>query len=135
MFWEGNFKKSEITKFKDLKISYIDGDDELLVNLYNNAISLILPSKYEGFGIPMLEAMELSCPVLSSSTEALKEIGDDASIYFDPNSVDDLYKCLKLILENKNLRYDLIKKGQIRANYFSWKKCSDQTLEVYNSIS
>ena len=53
--------KSEITKFKDLKISYIDGDDELLVNLYNNAISLILPSKYEGFGIPMLEAMELSC--------------------------------------------------------------------------
>ena len=133
-FGGGNFKKSELAKFKDLKISHVDGNDELLVNLYNNAISLILPSKYEGFGIPMLEAMELSCPVLSSSTEALKEIGDDAPIYFDPNSVNELYKSLKLIIENKNLRYDLIKKGQIRANYFSWKKCSDQTLEVYNSI-
>lgn len=133
-FGGGKFSTFELEKFEGLKIKHIEGNDETLVDLYRNAICLLLPSKYEGFGIPMLEAMELSCPVLSSSTEALKEVGNDAANYFDPESPLDLYQNIKLLIDDNNLRANLIDKGLNRANFFSWKKCSNETLEVYNSI-
>tara|TARA_B100001121_G_C18675829_1_gene616199 strand:- start:217 stop:1284 length:1068 start_codon:yes stop_codon:yes gene_type:complete len=133
-FGGGKFTNSEVENFAGLKVEHIEGNDQELIDLYCNAICLLLPSKYEGFGIPMLEAMELSCPVLSSSTEALREIGDDAALYFDPESCHELKKKIELIIHDSEIRSSLIKKGLKRANFFSWKKCSDQTFEVYNLL-
>ena len=133
-FGGGNFNKKELDEFKDLKIEHINGDDQTLIDLYKNAICLILPSEYEGFGIPVLEAMELGCPVVSSSTEALKEIGSDAAMYFNPYSVDELYTNLLNVIDNTKKREDMIIKGVKRSQSFSWKKSAEQTLELYKSL-
>ncbi len=133
-FGGGKFSKSEMDEYKDLNIEHISGNDETLINLYKNATSLILPSEYEGFGIPLLEAMELGCPVISSSTEALKEIGSEAALYFNPYSVEELYINLKYIIDNPKIKDELILKGLKRSNEFSWKKCAEQTLDLYKSL-
>jgi len=104
--------------------------DNQLVFLYKNAFCFVLPSFYEGFGIPLLEAMSFDCPVISSFYSSLPEIGADACLYFDPNNVFDLVEKLKLLKENKKLRKELTKKGKTRIKEFSWKKCADQTLKV-----
>jgi glycosyltransferase involved in cell wall biosynthesis len=107
--------------------------DNQLVFLYKNAFCFVLPSFYEGFGIPVLEAMSFDCPVISSFCSSLPEIGADACLYFDPNNVFDLVEKLKLLKEDKKLRKELIKKGQKRIKEFSWEKCGKQTLEIIKS--
>ncbi|MBI2335117.1 glycosyltransferase family 4 protein [Candidatus Daviesbacteria bacterium] len=107
--------------------------DEELVTLYKNAGCFVMPSFEEGFGIPLLEAMALGCPVVSSNAGSLPEIGGDAAIYFDPHSEKDIITKISMVLDNENLRKDLIKKGLQRYKKFSWKKMAKQTLEVYES--
>lgn len=110
--------------------------DEELVTLYKNARCFVMPSFEEGFGIPLLEAMALSCPVVSSNAGSLPEVGGDACLYFDPHDQQDMMKKIKKVIQENNLRQDLIKKGLKRYKEFSWKKLAKQTLEVYeNSIS
>ena len=114
--------------------------DEELVALYKNAEAFVMPSFEEGFGIPLLEAMAVGCPVVSSNAGALKEVGGDAAIYFNPasprhperseGSIEMAEKILE-VLTNEKLREELIKKGMMRAKQFSWKKMAEQTLEVY----
>lgn len=104
--------------------------DNQLVFLYKNAFCFVLPSFYEGFGIPLLEAMSFECPVISSFASSLPEIGGDACLYFDPNNVFDLVEKLKLLKEDKKLRQELIKKGKKRIKDFSWQKCGEETLEI-----
>ncbi|GIW64802.1 MAG: glycosyl transferase family 1 [Patescibacteria group bacterium] len=104
--------------------------DIQLIFLYKNAFCFVLPSFYEGFGIPILEAMSYSCPVIASFASSLPEVGGDACLYFDPENVFDLVEKLKLLKEDKKLAKDLIKKGYQRIKQFSWKKCADETLEV-----
>ncbi|MFN4212747.1 MAG: glycosyltransferase family 4 protein [Microgenomates group bacterium] len=110
-------------------------EDQQLISLYQNAFCFILPSFYEGFGIPILEAMSFGCPVIASFTASLPEIGGDACLYFDPNNVDDLVEKLKLLKEDRNLRGELIKKGKERVKLFSWEKCGRETLEVIKSLA
>ena len=133
-FGGGKFSQTEKKEFKNLNIQHIDGNDEILIDLYKNAKCLILPSEYEGFGIPMLEAMELGCPVLSSSTPALQETGGDAALYFDPYSETELFNKLNLLINDISLANNLIQKGFERSNKFSWEKCATETLKVYKSI-
>ncbi len=109
--------------------------DQQLAFLYKNAFCFVLPSLYEGFGIPLLEAMSFGCPVVSSFTASLPEIGGDACLYFDPKSVEDLVEKLENIKKDSRLRTGLIQKGKKRVKEFSWKKCGAQTLSVIqNSI-
>lgn len=105
--------------------------DYELVTLYKNAKAFIMPSYEEGFGIPILEAMACGCPVVSSSAGALPEVGGDAVLYFDPASPQDMAGKISMVLNNEELRRDLIKKGLQRYKQFSWKRLAEQTLEVY----
>lgn len=105
--------------------------DEELVALYKSAKCLVMPSFEEGFGIPILEAMACSCPVVSSNAGALPEVGGNAAIYFDPYNKEDMVKMISRVLDDKDLRDELIKAGQVRIKIFSWEKLAKQTLEEY----
>ncbi len=120
----------------DKKIKFVGYvTDEDLSKLYQNAFCFILPSFYEGFGIPILEAMSFGCPVISSFASSLPEVGGDACLYFDPQSADDLLDKLMELKENEKMRAELIQKGKKRIRQFSWKTCAEKTLEVITSSS
>jgi glycosyltransferase involved in cell wall biosynthesis len=108
-------------------------DDEL-IKLYKNAFCLVLPSLYEGFGIPVLEAMSNGCPVIASHSSSLPEIGGDACLYIDPTDIQDLIDKLNDLSDNKELRDSLIKKGSERIKNFSWNTCALETLKILTGI-
>jgi len=115
----------------DKKVFFTDYvSDKQLAFLYRNAFCFVLPSLYEGFGIPILEAMSFDCPVISSFSSSLSEIGSDACLYFDPKNPNDLKEKFIELKENDNLRKDLIIKGKKRVKNFSWESCAKQTLDV-----
>lgn len=105
--------------------------DQELVALYKSAKAFVMPSIEEGFGIPILEAMGSSCPVISSDRGALREVGGDAALYFDPESLEDMIKKISDVLEDETLRKGLVNRGVKRVKDFSWEKLAKQTLEVY----
>ena len=109
--------------------------DEELVNYYRNARCFVMPSLEEGFGIPILEAMSFSCPVVSSDAGSLPEVGGDAALYFDPGNPDDMVEKISQVLDDEKLRQELIKKGLQRIKAFSWRKLAEQTLEVYKQCA
>lgn len=132
--YEDIFKKVKTLKLED-KIIFTDHvTDKELVKYYKNAFCFVLPSLYEGFGIPVLEAMSYDCPTIISMTSSLPEIGGDASLYFDPKNSDDLLEKLITLQDNTQLRKELISKGKQRIKYFSWEKCAKETLEVLLNI-
>lgn len=106
-------------------------NDEELVSLFTLAQAFILPSLSEGFGIPLLEAMASSCPVVCSNITALPEVGGGAAIYFDPKNEEDMFKKITQVIDDQYFRTKLIKAGQKRYQQFSWKKLAEQTLEIY----
>lgn len=137
-FGGGNFTKGEqklITKLGlTRKVIQISGDDSLLRELYSSAMAFIYPSLYEGFGMPILEAMSNNCPVICSNTSSLPEVGGKAVIYFDPNEASSICETIDIIIGNDVRRHNLIKLGQERLNSFSWDKCSVETIQVYKKI-
>lgn len=108
-------------------------DDEL-ASYYRKAFCYVTASLYEGFGIPVLEAMSYDCPVISSNTASLPEVGGDAALYFNPKSSDDLVKSFVKLAKDKKLRDLLVEKGKERIKQFSWGQCSNQTLEVLKQV-
>ena len=104
-------------------------DDELPA-FYQNAKLFVLPSLYEGFGLPVLEAMKYGCPVAASNISSLPEAGGDAAVYFDPENVGDIAEKMEKVLSNKNLRDDMIKKGHEQVKKFSWEKSAREVLKV-----
>ena len=94
-----------------------------------------MPSLYEGFGLPVLEAMEYGCPVITSNISSLPEAGGDAALYVDPQSTDDLKKSLELVINDKKLIEKLIKKGYEQVKKFSWEKTARETLKVITKIA
>ncbi|OGK17302.1 hypothetical protein A2774_03815 [Candidatus Roizmanbacteria bacterium RIFCSPHIGHO2_01_FULL_39_12c] len=127
------FKKVEGLKLKkDVIFKGFVSDQELTV-LYQNAFCFVLPSLYEGFGIPVLEAMSFGCPVISSFASSLPEVGGEACLYFDPKDPLELKEKLTLLAENRKLRSDLIKKGGQRIRLFSWQKCAKSTLDLLSN--
>lgn len=108
--------------------------DEELIWLYRHAFCFVQPSLYEGFGIPILEAMAYDCPVIASQVSSLPEVGGEACLYMDPNDVSDLHAKLRLLIENKVVRSDLIKKGKKQIQQFSWDTCGAETLEVLGRV-
>ncbi len=113
---------------------YKNGDDTMLANLYKYATAFIYPSKYEGFGLPPLEAMHYGVPVIASHTSSIPEVVGDAGVYFDPNSVDDMKEKIDFTLNSKNIRIQLRKKGYAREKSFSWDKCANETLKFYKEV-
>lgn len=105
-----------------------------LFSLYVNARMFIFPSFYEGFGMPILEAMSAGCPVLLSKSSCFPEIAQNAACYFNALDIDELISKIAVINESESYRSELISKGFARVNYFSWDKCAEQHLKVYKSI-
>ena len=116
------------------KIIFTGGDDKKLANFYKYASVFVYPSKYEGFGIPPLEAMTMGCPVIASNISSIPEVVGDAGLYIDPESAEDMKSKLLLMLSNEKLRVDFINKGFEQEKKFSWKKCADETLDFYKQI-
>jgi glycosyltransferase involved in cell wall biosynthesis len=109
--------------------------DEELNAIFNLASCLVCPSLAEGFGLPVLEAMQAGCPVICSNSSSLPEVGGEAVLYFDPRSKTELKKQLEKIWENPKMSDDLRKKGIEQAKKFSWQKTAQQTLEIYKNCA
>lgn len=109
--------------------------DEEKINLFNNATAFILPSLYEGFGIPLLEAMSYGCPVISSNSSSLPEVGGNACLYFDPRNTTELVEKMELIISDKSVVNDLVTKGGEQIKSFSWEETGKQTLNVLVAIA
>lgn len=108
--------------------------DTDLVEIYNAATIFIMPSLYEGFGLPVVEAMSCGCPVLSSHAGSLKEVVGDSAYIVDPNNEDDIVKGLKKMFESSALQDDFRTKGFEQAKKFSWKKTAEDTIHVYEKV-
>lgn len=109
-------------------------DDSALIDYYACAQALVLPSLYEGFGLPPLEAMACGCPVIVSDIASLPEVCGDAAVYFDPFSPKDIAEKIILVLNDCDLRENMRIKGLERAKIFTWEKCAEQTIAVINRM-
>tara|TARA_B100001057_G_C22846859_1_gene949398 strand:- start:711 stop:1811 length:1101 start_codon:yes stop_codon:yes gene_type:complete len=129
-------KKVLVEKNIDLSkiIFFPDQDDQILFDLYKNATALIYPSLNEGFGMPILEAMSLGCPVVSSNTSSLPEVYGEAALSFCPLSHSELLNNLEKIAFESELRKKLITSGLKQSLKFSWKNCANETLSVYKKL-
>ncbi len=106
-------------------------DDSELAPLYSGATAFVYPSFYEGFGLPILEAMQCGVPVLSSTDKALREVGGDAVRYFDPRSRDAIVEALDTAYRSESAPQDWKSKGLLRARSFSWSNSAAQLLAAY----
>ena len=108
--------------------------DAVLVHLYRRATALVYPSKYEGFGLPVAEAMSLACPVICSPVASLPEVGGEAVLWSELTAAAYL-RALLDISSNDRLRVDLIQAGLAQASLFTWERCARGVLEVYRHLA
>ncbi len=104
--------------------------DEILVHLYRRALALLFPSKYEGFGLPIAEAMSLGCPVVCSPVASLPEVAGDAAELI-PLEADTYREAIQRLTRDPSLRDDLRRRGLAWVNRFSWVRCAQGTLGAY----
>ena len=115
-------------------VAHVSGTDERLAALYAGAVAFVYPSKYEGFGIPPLEAMSLGCPVICSNSSSIPEVVGNAGAYFDPNSVESIQQTLDQVLLSPTRQKELTTLGHERVRAFSWARCAGQTLDAYRKL-
>lgn len=108
--------------------------EEELIQLYQTAKLFVYPSFYEGFGLPVLEAMACGCPVITSNTSSLPEVGGDAALYVNPEDTDQVAEKIYQVLSDQNLQNDMSQKGVKQAGKFSWEKCAQETIRVYERV-
>jgi len=108
--------------------------DKELKTLYQNAVLYVFPSMCEGFGLPPLEAMNYGLPVISSNTTCLPEILGEAAVYFNPESIEEMAKKIKEVLEDKKMQQELILKGYERIKRYDWAKMAEETMKIYGRI-
>ena len=135
---QNNFSKEEQRVIFDCNLAgrvscQIATEDEL-AEWYRDALCLVYPSIYEGFGIPLVEAFGCGCPVVASDVAALREVGDEAVEYFDPLSEESIRDVVANVLASPSKRADLVAEGRHRGDYFSWERAAVQTIQVYKAI-
>jgi glycosyltransferase involved in cell wall biosynthesis len=107
--------------------------DSILVHLYRRALALVFPSKYEGFGLPLVEAMALGCPVICSPVASLPEVAGEAA-YLIPLETEAYLDAMRGVAGDGSLREELRGKGRIQSGKFSWKRCAEETCEIYRQV-
>jgi glycosyltransferase involved in cell wall biosynthesis len=137
---EGEFRKRslELIDVLNLHRDVVFTDFVPAANLpayYSGAQMCILPSLYEGFGLPILEAMACGCPVIVSNISSLPEVAGDAAIKVAPQDIDGLVQAARQILTDDKLRSEFIEKGLKRAAEFSWQKTAKETQAVYTQVA
>lgn len=108
--------------------------DEELSQYYSNSLGLIYASLYEGFGLPILEAMGNSCPVITSNTSSMPEVAGNAAILVNPYEIDDIKNAIQSLCEDINLRNKLIDRGLENYKRFSYNNAAEKTLLVLNKL-
>lgn len=134
----GKFTTEEHTLFRELKIEgkvkLFSGTDENLRKIYAHALAFFCPSLYEGFGIPLLEAMNCGCPIAASDTSSLPEVAGEAALYFNPTDKDSILAAANTLVTEPHTRSELMRKGYLRARDFSWPKTAWLTHNVYKGL-
>ena len=115
-----------------MRIGYVDEADKHFI--YGAAAVFVFPSLYEGFGIPVIEAMASGTPVVTSSNSSLPEAGGDAALYSDANDIEAISDNILRVLTDKELEAEMIRRGMKHAASFSWKKSAGKTVEVYRRL-
>ncbi len=116
------------------KVLQFSASEEQMKSLYAHALFYVFPSLYEGFGMPILEAMAMGCPVVLANASCVPEIAAEAGEYFDPNGIGDMADAMSRVTESDDLRESLRQKGAVRVADFSWDKCARKHIEVYKSL-
>ncbi len=133
-FGETEFEAMEQAAVPRASVIRVGGDDRQLARYYAGAVALVFPSMYEGFGIPLVEAMRCGCPIVTSNTTSLPEVAGDAAIYIDPDDVGSISEALLSIASSGDIRDRLIAAGIARAGRFSWDRCAAETFAVYKNV-
>lgn len=108
--------------------------DELVALFYSKADVFVYPSHYEGFGLPVLEAMTLGAPVVTSNTSSLPDVTGNAALLIDPDNPNQLADAILQVINDAQLRAELIQKGHERAKLFSWERTAKETIKAYKSL-
>lgn len=131
----GNLKDSELLLLNRLIPGrwelYINIDNKELNILYNTAFALLYPSSYEGFGIPLVEAMKAGCPFIALNYSSIPEVAGNAGFLIETLEISSFNEAVSCI---KNDREEIIKKGFVQANKFSWDKCYKEVVEIYKEL-
>jgi glycosyltransferase involved in cell wall biosynthesis len=138
-FGGGAFNRDELEATHRLgldssQVMQLGGSDHLLSRLYQRASAFIYPSLYEGFGLPLLEAMSYDCPVVCSKTSSIPEVVGDAGEYFEPRDIESMRLAIERIVESSDHRELLVAKGRERLKCFSWDRCAAETLDIYRKL-
>lgn len=111
-------------------------DDDTIASLYAHSLATVISSRFEGFGFPVLEAMQYQTPIICSNAGSLEEIAGDAAIIFESGNSQDLISKMKMVANlDSQCSKDLKQKGIERLSCFSWQKCSKQMISVFESVS
>ncbi|GGB63224.1 glycosyltransferase family 4 protein [Fictibacillus barbaricus] len=126
-----NFLKEHKLETQVNVLGYVPPED--MPSLYANALCLVFPSLYEGFGIPLVEAMKTQCPIVCSNRGSIPEVVGDAGLQFNPEDPEDI--ALKMLdMLDPRTRENFIKKGNMRSKRFSWENCAKETLNVFKQV-
>jgi glycosyltransferase involved in cell wall biosynthesis len=115
-----------------LRLGFVNDND--LVLLYNLATLFVMPSLYEGFGLPILEAMKCGCPVVTSKEGSIPEIAGDAAFYVDAYDTDSIAEGITKVFSDSKLQNELSRKGLAQVSKFSWEKTAKETIRIYESV-
>lgn len=124
---------NEYDRSKIVLTGYIQ--EQELRNYFSNALCFIYPSLYEGFGLPVLEAMQCGCPVITSNVSSLPEVIGDAGIKINPNSDEEMIEAYEKMYFDKEFRNSCTEKGLIQAKTFSWGKCAAEIIDFIKTNS
>jgi glycosyltransferase involved in cell wall biosynthesis len=134
----GGFREGELLPFletgTEARVRAVTVRDTDLPSLYRRSKAFVFPSKYEGFGIPILESFAAACPTIISRASCFPEVADDATEYFDPQSPEELYHVLSRIVDDKQRRDELRRRGSQRLKHFSWERTARLTSDGYMRI-